>query len=207
MSKLIDLSHTVMDNMPVFPGDLETRLFHVKHLGIDGYNDHRLEIGMHSGTHIDGPMHLTQSYYYINDLPLDLFIGPGCVLDVRNQSLIGQKKEYDAVVQENSIVLLFTGHDILYGQQQYFTDYPVVDINFCKFMVTKKIKMLGLDAPSPDKYPYEAHKYLLSHGIYIIENLTNLGKLKGTKRFEVIALPQKVKADSAIARVAARILN
>jgi kynurenine formamidase len=77
MDTLIDLSQTFTDNPPVFPGDTGASLFQTKHLKVDGYNDHRLETGMHAGTHIDGPMHLTDSQEFISDLSLDSFIGQG----------------------------------------------------------------------------------------------------------------------------------
>jgi kynurenine formamidase len=67
--------------------------------------------------------------------------------------------------------------------------------------------MVGMDMPSPDKYPFEIHKLLFDNGIYIIENLMNLDKLLGIKKFEVIALPLKIKADSSIARVVAKVIS
>ena len=51
------------------------------------------------------------------------------------------------------------------------------------------------------------HKLLFDNGIYIIENLMNLDKLLGIKKFEVIALPLKIKADSSIARVVAKVIS
>jgi len=46
------------------------------------------------------------------------------------------------------------------------------------FFVEKKIKLLGMDLPSPDKYPFRIHKKLLENNILIIENLTNLSELQ-----------------------------
>lgn len=68
-----------------------------------------------------------------------------------------------------------------------------------------KVKMIGLDTPSPDKDPFDVHKYLFEHGVLIIENLTRLDQLLDYKSFEVIALPLNIKADSSIARVVARV--
>ena len=76
---------------------------------------------------------------------------------------------------------------------------------FCKFLVRMNIKMVGMDMPSPDKYPFEIHKMLLSNNIYIIENMTNLDKLLETDGFEVYAFPLRINADSSIARAVARV--
>lgn len=86
----------------------------------------------------------------------------------------------------------------------YYEEHPLLDMDLCKFLLKKNIKMLGIDMPSPDKYPFEIHKFLLENKICIIENLTNLDKLLSTKNFEVIALPLKIKADCSMARVLAR---
>lgn len=204
MKKLIDLTQTIEDNMPVYPGDLKTSLVQTEYLSKDKYNNHRLEIGMHSGTHVDSPMHLTESMEYISEAPLDSFIGVGCIIDVRNQSIILMKPEYENLIKENSIVLLYTGFDEVYGTSQYYEKHPIIDMEFCKILKKKNIKMLGMDMPSPDYYPFEIHKILLENRIYIIENLTNLHKLLTMEDFEVIAFPLKIKADGSMARVVAR---
>ena len=206
MNKLMDLSQVIEDSMPVYPGDNRTNLFQTNYLKINSYNNHRLEINMHSGTHIDGPMHLTQSREYISELSLDSFIGLGYVLDVRNQPIIQTKPEYEELIINNSIVLLYTGWDSFYGTEKYYEDHPIIDIDFCKLLVRKNIKMLGMDIPSPDRYPFDSHKLLLGNNIYIIENLTNLDKLLDITSFEVIAFPLNIRADSSMARVIARVI-
>lgn len=204
---LIDLSQMIEDDMPVFPGDIKTSLFQNKYLKINAHNNHRLEISMHSGTHVDGPMHLTESKEYICQMPLDSFMGPGYILDVRGQSVIQMQTEYETKIADNSIVLLYTGWDSAYGTKEYYEEHPVVDKNFCDMLLRKRVKLLGMDIPSPDRYPFEVHKTLLNNRILIAENLTNLGKLLGIKSFEVIAFPLKIRADSSMARVVARILE
>jgi len=203
--KLIDLSHVIEDGMPVYPGDIKTNLHQVKYLSTDKYNNHRLDIDMHSGTHIDSPMHLTDCRQYISELPLESFIADGCVLDVRNQAIIKFKPEYDALVKENSIVLLYTGFDKYYGTKEYYENYPCMDIDLCRFLIEKNIKMVGMDTPSPDRYPFEIHKLFFMSNIYVLENLTNLDQILNADRFEVIAFPLKIKADSSITRAVARI--
>ena len=207
MEKLIDLTQIIEDDMPIYPGDIKTNLFQVKYLSINKHNNYRLDISMHTGTHIDSPMHLTKSKEYICELPLESFIATGCVIDVRNQPIIQMKEEYGKLVKENSIVLLYTGLDKLYGKQEYYEEHPLIHIDLCKYLLKKNIKMLGIDMPSPDRYPFEIHKLFFENNVCIIENLTNIDKLLGNKSFEVIAFPLKIKADSSMARVVARSLT
>lgn len=204
MSTLIDLSYDIVDNMDVHPYDSKAILQQDRYLEEDKYNNYRLEIGLHTGTHIDTPMHLTHDRTFINEIPLERFIGKGCILDVRNESIIRFKEEYVDKVQEGDIVLLFTNHSQTYGTKEYFINYPIVHSELAEFFVSKKIKMLGVDSPSPDQYPFEIHKKLLSHDILLIENLTNLSPLLTVDNFEIIAFPLKVRADASISRVVAR---
>jgi len=205
MSKFIDLTRIIENGMAVYPGDDETILRQSRHLDKDGYNNHRLEISMHSGTHIDGPMHMTNSKKHILDFPLENFVGEGVLLDVREQEAIELEEEYKPFIKENSIVLLHTGCDEKFGTEEYFLNNPVVTKEFAEFLVERKVKMLGLDSASPDRYPFEIHRILFSGGVLIAENLTNLDKLIDVNIFEVIALPLRIKADSSIARVIARV--
>lgn len=206
MEKLIDLTHTLTDLIPVYPGDKETRLYHTQNLTTDGYNNHRLETGMHAGTHIDSPMHLLNCNTYISEFPLENFIGKGCLIDARNQPIIKMKPEYESKIIEDCILLFYTGWDTKFGTHEYFNSSPVIDEEFAHTLVQKKIKILGIDTASPDRYPFNVHKALLKNNIPIIENLTNLEKLLHEPNFEVIAFPLKIKADSSILRAVARII-
>ncbi|PZD94475.1 cyclase family protein [Paenibacillus sambharensis] len=203
---LIDLTHLIQDDMPVYPGDNRTEFRQTRHLSKDHYTNHQLSVNMHAGTHIDGPMHLLDTDKRLSDFPLDTFIGAGCVLDVTGEAVIDYKAEYEEAIPEHVIVLFHTGYSRRFGQEEYFTDYPVLTEKLAELLVRKQVKMVGLDTPSPDKYPFHVHKLLFRSGILIAENLTNLGRLPASASFEVIALPLHIGADSSVARVVARVL-
>lgn len=202
--KLIDLTHMLQDRTPVYPGDSEMKVTQTKHLERDGFVNHELTVNMHTGTHIDGPMHLTSSGLYLSDFPLDSFIGKGILLDGSGMQTIEYLEAYEDLISEGTIVILYTGHSAYFGQELYFEQHPVLSLEFAELLVRKKIKMIGLDTPSPDQYPFEIHRLLLENGILIVENLTNLEELLDVRSFEIIALPLPIKADSAIARIVAR---
>ncbi|RCW39617.1 cyclase family protein [Paenibacillus prosopidis] len=202
---LIELSHLIQDRMPVYPGDTETELVQSKYIQHNYYNNHQMTINMHAGTHIDGPMHLIDCTVYLNEFPLETFIGEGCLLDVSEETTINYKEEYEQLIKQKQIVILYTGHSKFFGQSKYFEDYPVLTVEFAELLVRKQVKMIGLDTPSPDKYPFEVHKCLFQNKILITENLTNVEQLLHVKSFEIIALPLHIRADSSIARVIARV--
>lgn len=201
---IIDLTHTLSDHIQVYPGDDNPSLVKQKDFTRDGYTDYRLTTGMHAGTHIDGPMHLTPDTGFISSLPAASFIGTGCVLNIGDKKIIKWKDSYSDIIGDKDIVLVNTGHGKYFGTERYLENNPVLDMSFAKELVGRKIKMLGIDLMSPDKHPFIFHKLLLANRILIAENLANLDLLKDFVSFEVIALPLKINADSSPARIIAR---
>ena len=205
MEKLIDLSQTITNDMPVYPGDKETKLYRVNCFETDSFNNFRLETCMHAGTHMDSPMHMSGNAGFISGLALEAFIAEGCLLYARGEQVIGMKRDYAARVRENSIVLFYTGFDSFYGEERYYTEHPVMDDDLCRFLIERKIKSVGIDFPSLDMYPFAVHRALFDNNICIIENLTNLDKLINVRSFEVMAFPLKINADSSPVRAVARV--
>ncbi|MBL4937252.1 cyclase family protein [Clostridium sp. YIM B02515] len=205
MSKIIDLTREISNNMPVYPGDDEVKLYQTNYINKDGYNNHGIETGMHIGTHVDGPMHMTDSNIYISEMELDKFIGRGILIDAKNETIIDYKEEYEEIILEDSIVVINTGFSEEFGTEIYFKKHPVVSENLAELLVRKKIKALCIDAPSPDRYPFEVHKLLLKNSILIGENLANLDKLEGIRNYEIFIVPLNIRADGSMARIFARI--
>lgn len=70
MAELIDLTHLFNDSMPVYPGDPCAKLYEIASISMDGYTDHKIETGMHVGTHMDGPLHYIEGGMFISEVPL-----------------------------------------------------------------------------------------------------------------------------------------
>lgn len=201
---LIDLSHNIKNKLQVFPGDEQPLLEKAKEYSSDGYTNYKISIGVHTGTHIDGPMHLSSSKVFLSSFPIEMFIGPGHILNVAGESTIKWKDEYSPLIEGKKILLFYTGFEKYFGTEKYLLDNPVIDKGLAEELIKHKIKMIGIDLMSPDQAPFPIHKLLLSHNILIAENLTNLSKVLNIKKFEVIALPVKTESDSAPARIIAR---
>ena len=207
MFNLIDLSQPIVDQMPTYPGDISTRLLNIKTFKKDGFTNYQLETGMHSGTHLDGPMHLTGQTKFISEPPPESFYGDGYLIDVRGERVIGMKDDYRPKIDNRSIVLFYTGYDQKYGTDEYYTGHPEIHPELAEFLIAKQTKIIGMDLPSPDYSPYQVHKMLLDHQVLILENLTNLGSLLKTAQFEVMAFPLKIEADSSPLRVIAKVIK
>jgi kynurenine formamidase len=170
----------------------------------DGYNNFHISSGMHMGTHIDSPMHMNDSAAFMGEYDVARFCGRACLLDVRGERIIGQRAGYDAMVQDGDIVLLLTGWADHYGSADYYEGHPVLDMSMASFLVDKKIRLLGMDMPSPDRHPHEIHRFLFSRDTCLLENLRGLEALEGKKNVEIFAFPLKIKADASMVRAVAR---
>ena len=201
--KYIDLSHEIKNEMPVYPGDKEVNLIKEKDYIENGYNSISIATEMHEGTHIDAPLHMQENKSYISDYPIERFIGNVALLDVRGEKIIDVKDEYYINIKENDIVLLFTGWDNFYGKEEYYTEHPVVSRELAELLIKKKIKMLGMDMPSPDRDNYEIHNVLFENDIFLLENLTNLNKLLYNEEIQLFAQPLKVQSEASLVRAVA----
>lgn len=200
----IDLSHTFTANMPTYPDDVPPTLVQIAGIEKEGYTDFQVTTGMHVGTHIDGPLHMIAGGKRLAEFPIAKYIGHGCLVDVRGKDTIDTPVLDDYPLQQNDIVLFYTGYSDYYRTAQYYEQYPVLTQALADALIDAQVSMIGVDSPSPDREPFLVHKQLLQHDILIIENLTNLAALLSCKSFTVIALPAKFDADSSPARVIAK---
>ena len=201
--KYIDLSHEIKNNMPVYPGDIDVNLTKEKDFNTDGYNMYSLYTEMHAGTHIDSPLHMKDNKKFISEYPIEKFIGNVALLDVRGEKIIELKDEYYKNIKENDIVILFTGWDNFYGKEEYYTKHPIVSMELAELLIKKKVKMVGMDMPSPDRNNYEIHNALFENDIFLLENLTNLNKLLYNEKIKLFAQPLKIESESSLVRAIA----
>lgn len=201
----IDLSHTFVDNMPVFPGDPMTTLKQITSIGENGYTDHQITSVMHVGTHMDAPLHMIDGGKYMDEFPPEKFVGKGVLINVYKKPIIDVDALDSVQVSSGSIMLLYTGMAEVYGTDEYNTQYPRITDAFAQKLVELGVSIVGMDMLNPDKdESFPIHKILLSKEILIIENLTNLHALKDLPSFDVFSFPIKLHAEAAPVRVVAR---
>lgn len=201
--KFVDLSVVVDERTPNYPGDPKIQIVITGIFEKDTYNDHSVMFDVHSaGTHIDAPWHMVANGQTLNRIPIEQFVGRGRLIKGLDIEAVKQ-----AEIEAGDIVLFHTGMAQHYYEPKYYAnDRPQISEETAKYLVEKKVKMIGVDMCSPDIEPFPAHRILLGAGVLIIENLTNLDQLSG-KEFTIYALPIKFALDGAPARVIAQINN
>lgn len=203
----IDLTHCTSPDTPPYPGDRPLQFTASHTLARDGFLQYTVAGGLHVGTHLDMPAHMTTDPRLALDFPVDCFAAAGVLLDVRGQETISAKPAYTAMIPEKSAVLLYTGFDRHFGSPVYFQNHPQLDESMTALLKEKQTMLLGMDMPSPDRGDFAQHVALLHHGIFLLENLTNLHALLNIPQFEVLAMPLKISAEASPVRAVCRVLS
>ena len=187
LTGLVDLSHPVEDGMPVYPGDPVVQIRPATTIGEHGYAVLHVRMGSQSVTHVDAPYHFLDDGARIDELPLDLFLGPAVVADVRGRPAHGRiewsdLEPYADRLGPGRILVLRTGWDEHWGTDAYF-DHPYLTGDAAARVVAAGVRTVGLDALSLDETVvggapedgFAAHLEVLGAGGVIVENLRGLG--------------------------------
>lgn len=191
---LIDLSHTLVSGMPVYPGDSIPHVQQSAWVEKEGFAHFDLTIGVHAGTHMDGPAHMIAGGRKLCDFPIERFIVPAKLADLHLASKgspqdapfeKGGQGDFQITeadlekvdLQPGDALIIRTDFSSHFNDPKYFTAYPVLTEEAAHSLVKKQIGLLGIDWPSPDTDPFPVHKILLGAEVLIIENLTNLAEL------------------------------
>ena len=79
--RVIDLTHTITQDMPVYPGSDTPQLTPAGTYEKDGFKETLLQMSSHAGTHMDSPSHLFPNRTTLDEFPASQFIGKALVID------------------------------------------------------------------------------------------------------------------------------
>jgi len=211
-----DLSNPIWAEMPFYPASFAAQIEQVSSVEEGGFNVHKMTIATHHGTHVDAPRHYSNQGTPLEELDLSRFMGEGVVLDLTFKEIgsgIGAQdlEKYAQLVREGDIVILYTGCSEHLGEPWLNWKYTYVDRSGAEWLVSKKVKSVGIDFFSIDQYgdrSNPAHTVFLGNGIPLIEEISSQAKQLAGHRIYLICLPLRVMAgDGAPARVIAYLLG
>lgn len=208
---IIDLTHTIAPDMPLYPGTPKPFLTASGTMTRDGWRETTIQISSHAGTHMDAPSHLLQNGSSLDVLPVSQFCGRAAVLDISDlpegsvvtASYLQERRD---ILGSADFALFYTGFERKWDTPEFYGNFPVLDGGAARFLVSLGLKGVGTDALSVDPVggkELSAHRTLLGGGLVILENLC-LGKLIGRSDIMLFALPLKfAHADGAPIRAVA----
>jgi kynurenine formamidase len=193
--RIVDHSHPIQGDMPMFPGTPQPIFREEFNVAEHGFAEMWMGTYTHVGTHIDAPAHMVDGGPTLDQLPIESFVGPALVLDMRDCDPIGiaQLNPYRERIARVDFLLLCTGWDRYWGRDDYFTGFPALDSTAATWLAEQPLKGIGVDACSVDQASVDSfpiHRQLLSKGKLLIENLKNLTPLVGLSgEFSCLPLP------------------
>ena len=200
--KIIDLTLTVSDKIPTFPGSPQPSFIPWENVKEDGYNLELLFLSTHTGTHMDAPYHFLEKGAKIHEISLKKLVSEAVLIKSKKKDgesitkidIQKFEKKHGKIVSFSSVIF-YTGWQRNLQKKYYFTKNPGLSVSAAKYLASKKINLVGVDSPSIDlgtDSKFSVHQIFAKKGILIVENLANLEKIKSSK-FHLVVLPLKLK--------------
>jgi kynurenine formamidase len=197
-SRTVDLSHELSPATPPFPGSPPVAVSILMAQPQGPLNASALSTSLHTGTHLDAPFHFFSQGQTTEQLALERCMGPAALVALPGcrEVLPLHLEPREAAIRRARKLVLDLDWARRWGEEAYFTEYPVLSPAAANLLVKWGVELLGADIPSVDYPPNESHQILLGAGVLILENLTGLGRI-GRDEFHLLALPLSLKGRDA----------
>jgi arylformamidase len=193
--EIFDISVPVEPGMITYPGDPQVhmeRVVSIEHG--DVANLTRLDFGVHTGTHVDAPVHFIDGGAGVDALSLELFLGPCEVVDA---TAVDDEVGPELVPSHVERVLFKTRNSELWNRDSFDEGFVRIGLAAAERLVDNGVRLVGVDYLSVGAP--ETHETLLGAGIAAIEGLDLRGIEPG--RYSLACLPLRiVDSDGAPAR-------
>lgn len=204
--RIYDITLTISNRLPVWPGDPPVQVSRVLDLARgDAVTLTHLDMGAHTGTHVDAPAHFISGGATVETLPLDVLIGPARVVHVPDVDVITAEVVATADIPLQTTRVLFrTRNSNLWaqGETEFRTDFVALSEDAARWLVAHGIRLVGVDYLSVAGFenPRPVHEILLRAGVIVVEGL-DLSAIPAGE-YDLVCLPLKIAgAEGAPARV------
>jgi arylformamidase len=211
---IYDVTVPIFNELPTWPGDPGVELSDWRRLANgDAANVSTLNLGAHTGTHVDAPAHFIEGAGKVEDLDLAVLIGEAEVVAVPEDCRAIDEAFVVAHCSLGAKRIIFKTRNSAFWSEsklQFHDDFTYLDLKAAETLVQRGVKLVGIDYLSIEKFDsgkHETHVALLSQGVIILEGL-NLGEVPAG-RYELICLPLRLRSnlgDGAPARAVLRTL-
>jgi len=191
---IFDISIGIDESLPLWPGDPELRLQWAANIEQgDSVNLTELSMSIHTGTHIDAPLHFLPKGKPIDSLSLNVFVGEAQVVAIpQNVNLITVDILQDVCEINAARILFKTKNSQLWETSKFQQDYVALEASAAQWLVDQGVQLVGIDYLSiaPFKDPAPTHEILLINDVVIVESLDLRSVEPGL--YTLICLPLKL---------------
>jgi len=189
---IYDISMTIHPKMMVYKNKEEKypKIKQVNFFEKEGNYESELTMNLHTGTHIDFPLHMIKDGFNSNTENLDILTGKAKVFDVTHlKEKITYEDILDFPIETNDFLIFKTKNSL---SEKFDYDFVYLDESAASYLANKKIRGVGIDALGIERAQanHPTHKILLSQNIIILEGL----RLKEVPEdtYEMFCLPLKI---------------
>ena len=198
--QIIDLTHAIHPNIPIWAGDPQTEFETVSQIEKDGYFLRKFSMGEHSGTHINAPNSFYAAGASIDSYPPHSLVCPAIAIDIREQSLANPDytltiddvltwERQHKFIEPGNVVLLYTGWQAKWDDERAFFNrddrgichFPGFGTVATRFLLEERsIAGIGTDTHGVDTgrdESFAVNKLILEKQRIVLENLANLDLL------------------------------
>ena len=142
-----------------------------------GANVSRLDLGSHTGTHVDAPKHFFDDGAGVDALPLDLLMGPARLIAMDDSvKSVGEAELRAHDLRGVTRLLIRTRNSawLSSGSSEFHPDYTFVAPDGAAYLVSLGVKLVGVDYLSVEQFHsghHRTHRTLLGAGVVIVEGL------------------------------------
>ena len=197
-----DVSYPITEEMVTWPGQPSVRLESLSRIDDQSSNVSALYLSLHTGTHMDAPLHFLADASDITAAPYETMFGP-----VRVAEITGRAVDRESIVSyEARSAPLGAGERIFFRTensgsnwltQPFDESYVAVAPDAAAYLAEKQLITVGVDylSVAPFTNTADTHRTLLGAGVWIIEGLNLRVITEG--RYEMVALPLKITGGDA----------
>jgi len=192
--RIIDISMEIHPQMATYKNRPEKRPQHIteRRMPQDSANETALHMNLHTGTHLDSPLHMIDGGSNTLALTLERLIAPARVFDLTQVKDGIVREDLEGLgINKGDFVLLKTSNsfDPLCGGE----DFVYVKESGARYLAEVGISGVGIDTLGIERAQagHETHISLLSRDIIILEGLRLADVAPG--EYLLIALPVKIR--------------
>ena len=195
---IFDISREISEDMVIYKNRKEkSPKISITRTLKEGANESKLDIYVHTGSHVDAPYHVLDNGKKIDELAPDKFMGKCIVIDFtkeKNSITENSLRKSKLKINKNDIVLLKTKNR---PEKNFDFNFTYLEKSGAEFLVSKKIKAVGIDSLGIERSQpnHMTHTILAKKNIPIFEGL-DLSKVKQGRYF-FHGLPLKIKKGDA----------
>jgi arylformamidase len=188
--KLYDISVPIRPGMIIYDGNPGVHLERVDSIPEGAHaNVSRLDFGVHTGTHVDAPLHFIEGGPGSESIDVEELVGPAHVIDAT--SAVGDLD--DQTLERLDIpaaerILLKTTNGRLWERESFSRDFIRLTGSGARLLIAKNVRVIGIDYLSIGDA--EAHQELLSAGVIPVEGLDLRAVEPGL--YQLVCLPLRL---------------